>query len=106
MTSAQANLNKKIADMLPAKTIPDGKNRKHPMLKAKTMKLTATAPTAPPRKKARMTSGTDIGVVEGEGSPRTTISPASSFQKSTPAPVSVSLIFTTPFNNDHRMQGA
>ena len=83
--------------MLPVKMIPDGKNQKHPTLKAKTVKLTAMAPTAPPRKKARMTSGTDVEVIEGEGSLHATISPASSFQKSTPALVSVSLTFTAPF---------
>ena len=55
--------------MLPAKTISDGKNRKHPTLKAKTVKPMAMAPTAPPRKKARMTSGTDVEVIHVARSP-------------------------------------
>jgi hypothetical protein len=77
--------------MLPSKTIPEVKNRKCHALKPKTTKTTAAAP---PRKKARITSGTEV-----EDSPHTrqssgdaavrsvTISPASSFQVSYPVPV-------------------
>jgi hypothetical protein len=46
--------------MLPSKTIPDVKNRKH-ALKPRTMKTTAAA-TAPSRKKARITSDTEVEV--------------------------------------------
>jgi len=53
--------------MLPSKTIPEVKNQKHRMLKPKT-KMTIVA-TAPPRKKARIISGTDVKVVEGKDSP-------------------------------------
>jgi hypothetical protein len=94
--------------MLPAKTIPDGKNWKRHTLnsKPKTMKTTAAAPTAPPRKKARVTSGTDVELIEDEGSPRagcsiasaggSSISPAGSFQVSYPVPVKVCSISLIP----------
>jgi len=80
--------------MLPSKTIPEVKNRKRHMLKAKTKKSATT--TAPPRKKARIASGTEV-----EDSPHTrhsgcdaalrnaSISPESSFQASYPVPVKV-----------------
>jgi hypothetical protein len=81
--------------MLPSKTIPEAKNRKHHALKPRT-KLTAAA-TAPPRKKARITSGTEVELIEDEDSPRvrqsTTISPSSSFQVSYPVPVKVQSMF-------------
>jgi len=77
--------------MLPSKMIPEVKNQKHRMLKPKTKMTTAAA--APPRKKARITSGTNVKVVEGEDSPHAgqsmTISPSSSFQVSYPVPVKV-----------------
>jgi hypothetical protein len=79
--------------MLPSKTIPEVKNRKRHALKPKTMKTAASA--TPPRKKARIASGTEV-----EDSPHTrrsggdalrsaSISPASSFQVSYPVPVKV-----------------
>jgi hypothetical protein len=76
--------------MLPSKMIPDIKNRKRHPLKRKAMKTTTTA-TAPPRKKARISSGTEVEVIEGENGPcaGTTICPVSSFQMSYPVPVKV-----------------
>ena len=80
--------------MLPSKMIPEAKNRKRHMLKPKTMKTIAAA--APPRKKARITSGMEV-----EDSPHTrhsggdaalrsvSISPGSSFQVSYPVLVKV-----------------
>ena len=81
--------------MLPSKTIPEVKNRKHHALKPKT-KQTAAA-VVPLRKKARATTGTDIELIEDEDIPHagrsTTISPSSSFQASYPVPVKVQLMF-------------
>ena len=71
--------------MLLSKTIPDVKNRKHHALKPKPLKTRVVA--APPRKKARIASGTDVEVIEGDG--HGTISPASSFQASYPVPAKV-----------------
>ena len=78
--------------MLPSKTIPEVKNRKHHTLKPRTTEPTTTA--APPRKKARVMSGTEV-----EDSPRAsggtaaatraTISPTSSFHMSYPVPAKV-----------------
>ena len=79
--------------------IPDVKNRKHRTLKPKTMKMTA-AGAAPPKKKVRITSGTEVEVIEsedslgtgrstGDAAGRGTISPASSFQVSYPVPAKV-----------------
>ena len=97
--------------MLPSKTIPEVKNRKRHMLKPKTKLLPAT--TAPLRKKARITSGTEVKVIEDDDSLHAgqsiTISPASSFQVSYPVPVKVrdfSYYTTVCFNNDRRLQGA
>jgi hypothetical protein len=87
--------------MLPSKTIPKGKNQKCHALKPKTTKATAAA-VAPPRKKARITSGIEVEVLEdgpcaehssGDATARmprsVTISPASSFQMSYPVPAKV-----------------
>jgi hypothetical protein len=78
--------------MLPSKTIPEVKNRKCHALKPKT-KMTAAAP---PRKKARIMSGTEVEVIEDEDSPHTgrstSISPASSFQMSYHVPVKVRIV--------------
>jgi hypothetical protein len=93
--------------MLPSKTIPDVKNRKHHALKPKTMKTTAAA-AAPLRKKAKIASGTEVEVSPraGPSSGKTaarnaTISPESSFEVSYPVPVKVcdvSLIYSiVPF---------
>jgi len=61
----QANFNlSKIVDILPSKMIPEVKNQKHHMLKPKTK--TSIVATAPPRKKARIISGTDVKVIEGK----------------------------------------
>ena len=80
--------------MLPSKTIPDVKNRKRPM-------KGIAAGAVPQRKKARITSGTEVEVTENKGNPRAghsssntasrsaTVSPASSFQMSYPVPVKV-----------------
>jgi hypothetical protein len=51
--------------MLPSKTIPEVKNRKRHTLKPKTKMTTA----APPKKKARIMSGTEVEVIEDEDSP-------------------------------------
>jgi hypothetical protein len=72
----------KIADMLPSKTIPEVKNRKHRVLKPKTVKSTSAA--AAPPKKARLGSSTEV---EGKESPHTRHSGASSFQVSYPVKV-------------------
>jgi hypothetical protein len=78
----------KIANMLPSKTIPDVKNRKRHALKPKNKKLSAAA--APPRKKARTMSDTEVEIIGGNAAMRrTTVSPASSFQVSYPVPVKV-----------------
>jgi hypothetical protein len=53
-------------DMLPSKMIPEVKNQKHHTLKPKT-KMTIAA-TAPPRKKARITSGINVEVIKGKDS--------------------------------------
>lgn len=85
--------------MLPSKTIPEAKNRKRNVLKAKAMAAAAATPAAPPRKKARISSGTE-GDIGGEASSRTrcssdaaearsTVSPASSFHMSYPVPAKV-----------------
>jgi hypothetical protein len=85
--------------MLPSKTIPDVKNRKRHVLKPKTKMTAATA--APPRKKARLTSGhgTEVEVIGDEDSPHTgrnsgdaaargtNLSAASSFEVSYPVKV-------------------
>ena len=77
--------------MLPSKTIPEIKNQKRHSLKPKT-KPTATA-AAPPRKKTRMMSGTEVELTEDKDSLHAgqsmTISPSSSFQASYPVPVKV-----------------
>ena len=70
--------------MLPSKMIPEVKNRKGHALKPKIIKTTAT--TTPARKKARITSGTEV---EDAAARSVTISPASSFQVSYPVPVKV-----------------
>jgi len=51
--------------MLPSKTIPKVGNRKCHALRPKTK----TATTAPPRKKTRITSGTEVNVIGDEDSP-------------------------------------
>src|SRR6267154_2789577 len=89
--AVQTNLNQsKIADMLPSKTIPEVKNRKCHALKPKTKTTTAIAPTS---KKVKLTSGTEVEIIEDEDSPHVgrsiTISPSSSFQASYPVPVKV-----------------
>ena len=85
--------------MLPSKTVPELKNWKCHVLKPKITKVTAA--TAPPRKKARTTSGTEVEHIESKDNPcarcsggkaatrSITISPASSFQVSYPVPVKV-----------------
>jgi hypothetical protein len=77
--------------MLPSKTIPEVKNRKHHALKPRT-KPTAGA-AAPPKKKTKITSGTEVEFIEDRDSAHAgrsmTISPSSSFQASYPVPVKV-----------------
>ena len=70
--------------MLPSKMIPEVKNQKGHMLKPKTIKTTAA--TTPARKKARITSGTEVKDTAVRSA---TISPASSFQVSYPVLVKV-----------------
>jgi hypothetical protein len=55
----------KLAAMLPSKTIPEVKNRKHHALKPRPVKSTSTT-AAPPRKKVRVASATEV---EGEDGP-------------------------------------
>ena len=75
--------------MLPLKTIPEVKKRKHHTLKPKALKSTSAA-AAPPRKKARLTSGSNGTEVEGEDGPHVGPSAsASSFQDSYLVPVKV-----------------
>ena len=75
----------KLADMLPSKTIPEIKSRKHRVSKHKTIKSTS-APAAHSRKKVRLTYSTEV---EGEKGAHTGHSSASSFQVSYPVPVKV-----------------
>ena len=79
----------KLAAMLPSKTIPDVKNRKHHALKPRPIKLTSTT-AAPPRKKVRVASATEVEGEDGDG-PHAGHKPArctASFQASFPAKVS------------------
>jgi hypothetical protein len=84
--------------MLPSKTIPDVKNRKGHALKPKTTaKTTAGSAAAPPKKKSRISSGTEVEIIEdnertgrsGSSSAAIGISPASSFQMSHPVKVCI-----------------
>jgi hypothetical protein len=108
--------------MLPSKTIPELKNRKRHALKPKTTNATAVA-AAPPRKKTRVTSGTEVedsplararlGHARHSGGDAAassiTISPASSFQMSSPVPIKVRIISSIRsnlFNDVYRLRGA
>ncbi|KAI0277110.1 hypothetical protein BGY98DRAFT_651854 [Russula aff. rugulosa BPL654] len=71
--------------MLPSKTIPEVKSRKHRVSKHKTIKSTS-APAAPSRKKVRLTYSTEV---EGEKGAHTGHSSASSFQVSYPVLVKI-----------------
>jgi hypothetical protein len=87
--------------MLPSKTIPDVKNRKGHALKPKTTaKTTAGSAAAPPKKKSRISSGTEVEIIKdnertgrsgssGSSSAAIGISPASSFQMSHPVKVCI-----------------
>ncbi len=81
--------------MLPSKTIFDVKNQKHHALKPRTMKMTV-ATTAPLRKKARITSDTEVEVNPCTGPSSSNaaarsaaVSAVSSFEVSYPVPVKV-----------------